>query len=133
MVVMVVTVVISVVISVVITVVVTVVWRHRGGVVRLVGQNTIIVSVLWRVVNWLLRIAEPWSVAQGTRFEYLRDGVFYEVAVRRGVARRGFVIILVAVARFVFSVVIILIFIIMAVFTGRETKPIAVTRMVLVK
>ena len=67
------------VVAMVVTMVVSVVGRQRGGVVRV-----FIVSVLWGiiVVSWLLRVAEPWSVAQGARFEYLRDGFFYEVAVR---------------------------------------------------
>ena len=66
----------------VVTMVVSVVGREGGGVVRVVGRTIMIVSVLWREVIWLLRIAEPWSVAQGVRFEYLSDGFFYEVAVR---------------------------------------------------
>ena len=103
-------------------------------VVRLVGR-LVIVSVLWMivvVVIWLLRIAEPWSVAQGARFEYLRDGFFYEVTIRLRICWIcWFIIILVLVTRFLFCIVIILIFIIIIVFTGRITKSIAVTRVVL--
>ena len=107
------------------TMVVRMVGRVRCGGVMVVRRDILIVI-------WLLRIAEPWSVAQGARFEYLRDGVFYEVTIRLRICWiRWFIIILVLVTRFLFCIVIILIFIIIIVFTGRITKSIAVTRVVL--
>ena len=95
-------------------------------VVSVIGRQLIMVSVLW-----LLRIAEPWSVTKGARLEYLREGFLYEVAVRLWIVMCWFVVILVVVTRFVLFIVIILILIIIIVFTGRITKSIAVTRMVL--
>ena len=62
------------------TMVVRMVGRVRCGEVMVVRRDILIVIVIW-----LLRIAEPWSVAQGARFEYLRQGFFYEVTVRRRV------------------------------------------------
>ena len=61
----------------VVTMVVMMVGRVWCGEVMVVRRDILIVIVIW-----LLRIAEPWSVAQGARLEYLRESFFYEVALR---------------------------------------------------